>query len=252
VTAPHLSHEALSAALDGAATAAETAHLADCRDCQARMTGLRAVAAAVGAPPPVGAPEVRDAAIGRALAAVGGGRVVPMARYRPALLAAAAVVAILLAAVPILNRDSDRDEFTAVGDRLETSDAAGTAAGGGAAADLGDVTDDEALRLLLAGQLGARSASGPEAAQPAPLAADSALSGDAAVGATAPPRDCTAAAEAAGAGRLGPLLYTAALRYRTVPARVFVFEAPESQQSLPRRAFVMATADCQVLVVLSF
>ena len=66
---PHPDDEALSALLDGEATAAEEAHAEACRECSGRLAQLRAVALAVGvAPEPVTAAR-RDAAIAEALAA---------------------------------------------------------------------------------------------------------------------------------------------------------------------------------------
>lgn len=66
---PHPDDEALSALLDGEATAAEEAHAEGCPECSGRLAQLRAVALAVGvAPEPVTAAR-RDAAIAEALAA---------------------------------------------------------------------------------------------------------------------------------------------------------------------------------------
>ena len=50
MTAAHLDQEALSAALDGEATAAERGHLATCEDCRRGLDSVRAVARAVAAP----------------------------------------------------------------------------------------------------------------------------------------------------------------------------------------------------------
>ncbi len=69
MTTPHLDDEALSAGLDGAATASEEAHLASCPQCRAQTSALAAIARAVGTPiGPRPAREVDDA-VQRALAA---------------------------------------------------------------------------------------------------------------------------------------------------------------------------------------
>jgi hypothetical protein len=52
MTLSHLDDDALSAALDGEATAEEQSHLTGCAACQARLATFRAVAQAVGAPVP--------------------------------------------------------------------------------------------------------------------------------------------------------------------------------------------------------
>jgi hypothetical protein len=69
MTTPHLDDDALSAAVDGAATAAEEAHLGACGQCRQQMASLAAVARVVAAPvTPRPAHEVDDA-VERALAA---------------------------------------------------------------------------------------------------------------------------------------------------------------------------------------
>ncbi len=69
MTAQHLDDEALSAALDGAASGDEEAHLATCPTCQAQLASRAAVARAVGAPvAPRPAAEI-DVAIAQALMA---------------------------------------------------------------------------------------------------------------------------------------------------------------------------------------
>lgn len=69
MTTDHLDDDALSGAVDGAATAAEMAHLTSCPACQARQASLAAVARAVGAPVPRRSRPQVDDAVALALAA---------------------------------------------------------------------------------------------------------------------------------------------------------------------------------------
>jgi hypothetical protein len=69
----HLDDEALSAALDGEATAAEESHLVSCPACRQRIDVLRSIALAVGGPVPLRPATAVDAAVGAALDAVLGG-----------------------------------------------------------------------------------------------------------------------------------------------------------------------------------
>ncbi|HLY83529.1 MAG TPA: zf-HC2 domain-containing protein [Acidimicrobiales bacterium] len=69
MTDPHLDDEALSAALDGEATAAEESHLESCPACRQRIDVLRSVALAVGGPVPPRPAAAVDAAVGAALGA---------------------------------------------------------------------------------------------------------------------------------------------------------------------------------------
>jgi hypothetical protein len=277
VTDDHLTDEALSAVLDGAATDDERAHLDTCGPCQASLATLRRAAGAVATPPPVPSDDVRDAAITRALAAAEGGdaRVMPFRRFHPALLAAAALLVVLVAAVPLLvaNRGDDGTQ-TAAGTSERDLRASDASVGPGE--DLGDLSDDAALRLILAERLGltATDSSGSEglfsaggssgaaegsasddAAEAAPEssvpAQAPALRAPAARATGVPPVSCTDEARDAGADRLRRLIYTAKLRYRGTPAEVLVFEAPPGQR-LRHRALVMAEADCQLLVAQSF
>lgn len=66
---PHLDDEALSAALDGEASAAGAGHLDRCPDCRARVDHLRSVQALVATAPPVD-PARRERALAAAVAAM--------------------------------------------------------------------------------------------------------------------------------------------------------------------------------------
>ncbi|MDQ6616185.1 MAG: zf-HC2 domain-containing protein [Actinomycetota bacterium] len=68
MTIPHLDQEALSAALDGQATAADRAHLDTCPQCREDMAALATVARAVAGPVPPRPQREVDAAIERAVA----------------------------------------------------------------------------------------------------------------------------------------------------------------------------------------
>ena len=102
--------------------------------------------------------------------------------------------------------------------------AAGGSAASGAAADAGTEADEAAPTTTTA-------------AAPPPAAVDRA--------------QCRAAAEAAGAGRLGPLLSTATLRWRGQPAEVLVYRlaqpATEGDATLTRQAFVLSRPGCSLL-----
>src|SRR5690349_10358595 len=70
MSGPHLDDETLSAALDNiSGTPDDEAHLADCRDCQARLGELAGAAQAVARRVPARSHDDVDAAIERALAA---------------------------------------------------------------------------------------------------------------------------------------------------------------------------------------
>jgi hypothetical protein len=269
VTTDHLTDDGLSAALDGASTDDERAHLAACGTCQAALGRLQHAAQAVAAPPPAPAADVRDAAIARAIDTAGGapGRVVTMRRYRPGLLAAAAVLVLVLASVPFLIADRRQDDAqtTAAGAREKASGelrASDVFVGPGD--DLGEVNDEAALRQVLTGRLtvsdsafasggSAGAAGGPDAGS----STDGAAPAEAIPApespirqSGAPPVDCSAEARDGGGGR-GALVYVARLRFKGTPAQVLVFEAP-SDESLAYRALVMAEANCQLLVFQSF
>ncbi|HVE94395.1 MAG TPA: hypothetical protein VNB24_05695 [Acidimicrobiales bacterium] len=107
--------EVLSALLDAEPVGSDAAHVAGCTQCQDRLSQLRAVAVAVGTPPPHARADVRAAAVDRAVEAASddadsglGGVVTPLRRRRNAskttarrvapLPAAAALVALIVAA----------------------------------------------------------------------------------------------------------------------------------------------------------
>jgi hypothetical protein len=235
MTDPHLSDEELSDVIDDAAGPGAAVHLAECGECSAHLATLRSMVAAVAIPPPAPTASQRASAVAAAM-----GR--PVGQRRPAawLGAAAAVVALVLGTAAIASRDS--------GNNHNDATAAAPAAGRESAAlnptretgDLGDVDDAAALHELLAARLG-----------PAPkTVAETGVAADQAEGAATGQTPCLTEVGAAGADSLGSPTFTALLRYQQAPAIVFVYTA--SSEKLPRRVFVMATADGQLLVVQSF
>lgn len=274
--------EALSAHLDREGDTATAAHVATCRACAARLAELQRVAARVHgavAPPD---PATRRSAIDAALAATSRlGDVTPLRSRRRVptwIAAAAAAVAVALAAIPALLDASDGGEHTAA-----HLDAAAAPRGPMVTDQLGDQSDPEALAAVLRDRLAnptatadsqasfgaeAGGASGAEAGEASGAAAGAGgraatskegLSRDAA----APPSEaavpvepaqpCADEARAAGADRVGALLYSAFLQWRGTAAVVYVFEAPDPKaETLTRRAFVMARRDCRLLVAPSF
>lgn len=207
-------------------------------------------------------------------------------------MGAAAALAALLVAVPVLNRDSgtgpDQVATAARDDaRKATTEAAAPVVDGG---DLGDQADQLLLGEVLAGAVTGTPAASPSplsADQPAVAAAESAAptrAADAgpAGGAEAPaaaapapapaqssvtpstPSNAASADPAAVAaceqavateyGRgLGPLLYRATLRWQGTPAVVFAYRLADTSANGPdHRAFVMALDGCRLLVVQGF
>ena len=172
---PHLDGEATSAALDGEATAEETAHLAGCAPCQAGVARLRPVQTAVAAPVALDG-AAREAAITAALAAFEpdaagptlGDEVAPFdasarrSRRRPTSrrgaelapwLGLAAVLLLLVLAAPLLGGLGGGDD----GDTAATS---GMAEGSEEPADGGEAAQDSATAMAAApavdvGELGA-------------------------------------------------------------------------------------------------
>jgi hypothetical protein len=143
MTLSHLDDDALSAALDGEATAEEQSHLTDCAACQARIETFRAVAQMVGGPVSPRPAAAVNSAIhkavddGWAVEPVAGGEVVtavsagPSGSRRPAtgrlhfggrpqrVLAMAAAIVVVLGAVGgllgLLARGSGKSASTSLG-----------------------------------------------------------------------------------------------------------------------------------------
>jgi len=217
----HLDVEAVSAALDGESTADEAAHLVGCSVCQADVEALRSVSDAMAAPPLRVPAVVREAAIVAALDAFDGlgsadehetgrddaGRAVATARpndeipdlrarrrARPRIvagpwIAAAAVLLLVVLAVPLLDSGTGQDDSstdTAALDDSATEESAALAAPDQGFTDVGDLGDLDAgadLRDVVDQALSARTSAAPaqgggsasddaqaESAEPAPTA----------------------------------------------------------------------------------
>ena len=236
--AGHAPPEALSAFLDGEARE-WAAHLEGCARCQAELSRLGDVAAAVGQPvPPLPAPVV-DRAVVRALEAAGPGSTAagpagppPVAsvdgrRRRPTRMllgvASGSIAAVLLAVLAAFavfgNGDDERVDTAlapapeAVRDRAATGAAAPPVTVSGD--DLGEVGDAGALAGRLRGRIPGTGGA-PTAMAAAPEAGGTASSAASPATGPAPsaaspatgPAPCEAAARASAPG-LGPLVYVA-------------------------------------------
>jgi hypothetical protein len=271
MTTSHLDDEALSAALDGEATASEQAHLSSCSICQAHLESLAAVARAVGVPVAQRPPGEVDDAIKRAVGTwpqseaessppetsslaspipigVGSGRSTERRRARsPRWLGAAAGIAaavIVVGGVVALSRNGTSHTSTTAGLAQPSSASTSVAPDAANAGDLGDQSDPAALARRVTNAVAQRSGA---AAATAPEFGATTVAGQ-----SAAPRDqlapatCVAQAAAASGvvGRPSPDL-VAPLRWRGEPALVVVFSRPGGLAGA-----VMRLADCSVLVVL--
>ncbi|MGQ0520478.1 MAG: hypothetical protein ACT4PX_04895 [Actinomycetota bacterium] len=297
----HLDDEQLSASLDGEGGPAGAAHLAGCEACTRRRAELDAVRRAVAAPGPGAAAGVADRAVGAALAAWAAERastspgspplpttgdgaatrassaasgdtpaeVIPLRRRRvPAwALGAAAAVAALLVAVPVLTRDGGGDvEQTAgsvAGDEATSAEATGPVIYGG---DLGPQDDQLALgRILESALAGAgaqdRTMAAPaaEADQAAPTAGGGPAPAPSAAASTAGAVPSSSEPVCAGTVRssydrgLGPLVYRATVTWQGTPSELLAYRLADTAAAGPdHRVFVMAVEGCRLLVVQGF
>lgn len=182
------------------------------------------------------------------------------------VLAAAAGIAALAGVAGLLQEVGTGDSSATLADGRVSLESSGQGAGdenfSGAAtatgaldpevvrADLGDQDDPVALAALLAGRHGssssqqdttaaqARDSAGSSANPPSPtttmaFAADRAR--------------CRAAAERIGVGRLGRMLSTSIVRWKSVSAEVLVFDLTEPSGGISRQAMVLARSDCALL-----
>lgn len=297
MTTPHLDDEELSAHLDGEGGEGTAEHLGSCRECTDRLDSLVLVSSCVGsfgtAPPE----RVREAALQAARTAWAaarsqsegtgegkGGEVVALEQRRRvprwALPVAAAAAAVLLA-VPVLNSlgdDRGGEETSALSDDRGASadrDAETVGTDGG---DLGEQSDPATLASAISGAL-------PGAASEAALAAPAAPEGGRAAPlddarAANPPqvtdqnsaaatrakarklgkRPCAGVVRSTYGQGLGPLVYTALVRWKGAgvdpalfpmgePAIVLAYRlADPGAPGLDYRVMVMALEDCRLLV----
>jgi hypothetical protein len=293
----HPDDEQLSAALDGEDEPGTRQHLRDCDACVARLAELDEVRHAVGGNVPEAPPGLADRAVAAALAAWTEERsavvaerpgpddlapVVPLRRRVPGwVLGAAAAVAALLVAVPLLSRDSGNggdEQFAASGAALEDTADAALVDGG----DLGAQTDARALNQILQSTVAqkmslsapapaagaaedASRASGEEGAAASPSAPDAPATESTSVTSTPPltqyattagpaaPSPCATTVRSQFGAGLGALVYQADLVWRGTPAVVLAYELNDQAGDGPdRRAFVMARDGCELLVAQGF
>jgi hypothetical protein len=246
--------ELLSARLDGEATDADVAAVADDPAAAvARGERLRAAASAIGAPVDPPSAGVRDAAIGAALDAFrptapvvvtdleAARRERARRRVRVLSIAAAVVVAIAVPLVAGRLADDDPDDndvaasFDTTGDE-ERAPAPGAATTAMFALDLGEVADADALVAAVQ----AIGAEVDQTAEASTLSADAAGGGadDSAGSADA----ClTSARRSAEVGDAAAPTLTATARFAGEPVLVYVFESAGS-----RRAVAVAPGTCLI------
>jgi hypothetical protein len=268
---PHPDDELLSASLDGQAEADAATHIAGCPSCQARRAALDGVRQAVRAMPPPPGVDVTERAVAAALAAWSGeqssGVVVALPEQRarrriPAwALGAAAAVAALVVAVPLVSGnsnggDSEQTASAPAGenDNRAAADAGAAVLDGG---DLGEQSDQIALGQILQGAVAAPAPSTAAAASPeaatggeAPAADEKGLDDTTTFASSSP---CAGAVRSAFGRGLGPLIYSASLHWQGTPAVVLAYRLEDISATGPdHRAFVMALDGCRLLVVQGF
>lgn len=298
MTTPHPDDEQLSAHLDGEAGDGTAEHLGSCRDCEQRLAGLRLVSSRVGSSVAGPPDRVREAALqaarttwltaraeGDGTVSGHGPEVVALEERRRLprwALPVAAAAAALIVAVPVLGflGDDKGGQETAA-----TSDERGTSAGKDAEAvgidggDLGEQSDPATLALAISDALPGSASDAALAAPPAggagePLAEARASTSAPAFEqeAQAPSAASTAKAKKLGerpcaeivrstyGQGLGPLVYTAYVRWkgagvdatafpRGIPAVVLAYRlADPGPPGLDYRVMVMARQDCRLLV----
>ncbi len=280
MTIPHLDEEALSAALDDEGSAAEMAHLAGCRRCQAGVARLGELSRAVAIPVPPRSENEVTASIQQALRsqpapASGLASIPPIAGMPPGpgpgpgpgpvrgsrpppgrtrieprrwVVAAASIAAavVVVAAVVGLSRSSGPSRRVTTSATAAAASAPSAALGGGEAATTAPAANrtelgDQSDPATLARSLRALL-NQPVAAQASPPLPDLAK-GSPAPATTDPVAQCTDQARVA-AGATGPPALTASLRWQGQSAVVLVYNRPAG-----RLAAVMRTADCSRLAL---
>jgi hypothetical protein len=256
----HPDLEALSAHLDGE-DAGVAAHLDQCPACREELAALEQVRAAVGAPPPPAPAAARDRAV-----AIATGRVRRFPPRWAAAGAAAAVAAGVLVVVAV--RPGSHGTQTATKSSRAGSDV-NTAAGVLNGGDLGDISDDAALRAKVEPALHPQLAA-PEAATGRGSAAGGDTGGAAASEGHAPavstnsraaPLSAVSARCESAAKALQPtpqsLIYAASAHWQGTPAEVLAFTSTGPTTTVagrqaPVRVYVMAARGCRLLVFQSY
>lgn len=217
---PHLDDEAVSAALDGQATASDRLHLAGCERCSARRDALEAARAAIAAPVETLDEAARRMLLSRALE---GAVVVSPATSmshsrrrwfeRPAMAgaAAAAVLVALVAVGSMVGGDGGGTDESASRSAAPAAEgpeslAQDSAAGGLFVGELGDVSSADSLQFLAAreraGGADEEYAANPKAATARPL--EDSGEGTGSPGALPAPAPLAPASPAAGSQEASP------------------------------------------------
>jgi hypothetical protein len=248
----HLDDEAISAVLDGEATADEVAHVDACATCAARLAQLRDAALIVRTPVEPPSDAERAAAIAAALAPMSTSATVTPIRRRvaPRWLGAAAAALAVLAGIGVLasvQRGNDDTKQTSAADssaggttsrRSPAPEASAFATAVYDGGDLGDI-DVKSLENTIESALSPSRASASQAA-------GAAASG----GSTADDSAATTLATKAAACEdnvrtgnpdLGSLLYRATGHLDGEPVEVFAFDSAGR-----RWVYVVAAGDCAI------
>ena len=261
---PHPDDERLSAVLDGEGRPDDAAHAGSCPICATRLSQLRSVAAAVGAPVGAADPQRRAAAVAAALATAGPAqaredeqaRVVSISRARrpiplPRWLAAAAVLLLLALAIPAAVRfageGGDDDSATSATTTMAAGDDSASAEAAPPAelrttrdaGDLGDIDADTNLpeRLDLASAQSADEAGGATTTEAAGATTTAPTT---AAGAAVPCEDAVRTDDPG----LGSLLATAEASFDGDPVAVLAFEAGGEV-----RVYAVAVDSCELRTV---
>ena len=286
----HPTDEQLSAALDGEDPGASR-HAESCEACQARLAALRAVVEAVSLAPPVdelARERAIAAALDTPMAPVGPIGLDNAGQPRGwgrspgvgvALGAAAALIAVLLL-VPRLagGRDNADTAASARRDDKASGMTAADAVAGPATVDggdLGEVSDPRALSALVSpaigstgGGAGAGASSNALSGESSEAASTTTSPGPAATtvpGVGAAPQTasgtsarihtgavtCASAVAKDYSQGLGPLLYTATVRWQGKNAVVLAYRLAAPTGTLDYRVFVLARSGCALLTVVS-
>jgi hypothetical protein len=267
----HLTDGDLSAAVDLGVSGAAAEHLATCSNCNARLEAFRSAARWMATPVRDLDSTTRDAVVAAALAEAPPtsrtAGVIPIDGRRsrlaqPPLAALVGIAAALVALVGIaavartMSTSSTTLGNLSAGGPANTAGTAGASANRSAdatesatsdpeafSADLGDYNDPTALVSALGGA-GATSA----LATAAPATAGGSAAGPAAASdkAVAVRAQCVERARALGAGRLGALQSTAAIRWNGEPGEVLVFALTEPAGGFTRQALVLSYPNCEL------
>jgi hypothetical protein len=244
----HLDDEAISAVLDGEATADEVAHVDACATCAARLGELRDAALFVRTPVEPPSDTEREAAIAAVLAPTTA-TVTPIRRAVPRWLGAAAAALAVLAGIGVfagVQRDRDHAKESAASDTAAGGATSRAAPAPEASAfatavyeggDLGDI-DVRSLRTTIESAL---SPSRSSAAQATAGSGAGATANDSAASTTAPRTPACEDAVRSGNPDLGPLLYRATGRVDGEPVEVFAFDAGGK-----RWVYVVAIGGCAI------